>query len=338
MAGKRFILGFILGLALVHFSWPGPQTAQATCGGATCFLTLSPVVGVYPAGTANVIATYSYAPQNSDTVTVAGALMNRRQVVLNGHRIADIVNHRGQLDFNYGVTDRFTVQLSVPVVGVTHKHPDGAAHDAAAEGKPGLAEVRLTGKYALVSTLRSSIVTGFGVEFPTSDLDEQNLFLQAGRRQAYGVVGQLYQTYELIPGLLSQFTFFSYRHSFENRFDYQFGDEYTANAGLNLKVTERVGLAGQVNYRYVAQDRFRSSLVRADHPDDFAQLDAVDATVSRRAVPNTGLSIVMFSPGVSFTITPKAVAYVFAQVPLVRDFNGNLEQGVSYLAGLSYTF
>ena len=37
MAGKRFILGFILSLALVFFSWPGARTAQASCGAVYVF-------------------------------------------------------------------------------------------------------------------------------------------------------------------------------------------------------------------------------------------------------------------------------------------------------------
>jgi len=38
MAGKRFILGFILGVASVSFSWFHVQTAYAACGAVTCFV------------------------------------------------------------------------------------------------------------------------------------------------------------------------------------------------------------------------------------------------------------------------------------------------------------
>jgi hypothetical protein len=317
--------------------------AESGCAAATCFLTLSPLVGVFPAGTFNVTTTYSYAPQNSEAVTIAGALMDRRQVMLNGHHISDVAVHRGQLDFNYGVTDRFTLQLTAPMVGVTHAHPLGKVlppgADPAAEGRPGLAEVRLTGKYALLTTLRSSIVTGVGVEFPTSDLDERNIYLQAGRRMAFGVVGQVYQTYELIPNRLSQFAFFSYRHSAENEFEYRFGDEYILNGGLILRMTERFSLAGQVNYRYQVHDVFRSTLVLAPEPDRFdLPVTTIDPRVLRRSVPNTGFTVLMASPGASYAFTPKAVAYVYVMIPLVQDWRGNLEQGVSALTGFSYTF
>jgi len=48
MAGKRFILGSILSLAPVFFSWPGVQPAQASCGAMTYFVVIGSQQQVSP--------------------------------------------------------------------------------------------------------------------------------------------------------------------------------------------------------------------------------------------------------------------------------------------------
>ena len=56
---------------------------------------------------------------------------------------------------------------------------------------------------------------------------------QLGRGHV-GLIGSIYQTYELIPHRLNQFAYGSYRHTFRNRDGYQFGDEFLFNFGVNL--------------------------------------------------------------------------------------------------------
>jgi hypothetical protein len=62
MAGKRFVLGFILGLALVVFSWPSVQQAQASCGAVSCFVVIGSQQQVPSAGLLTVNAIYNYTP------------------------------------------------------------------------------------------------------------------------------------------------------------------------------------------------------------------------------------------------------------------------------------
>jgi hypothetical protein len=47
---------------------------------------------------------------------------------------------------------------------------------------------------------------------------------------------------------------------------------------------------------------------------------------------------VAFSPGVLINAFDFGQVYVIAQIPIYRDFNGNLEQGISYLGGMTKTF
>jgi hypothetical protein len=62
MAGKRVILGFILGLAPVFFSWPGAPPAQASCGAVTCFVVIGSQQQVPSADLLTVNAIYAYTP------------------------------------------------------------------------------------------------------------------------------------------------------------------------------------------------------------------------------------------------------------------------------------
>jgi hypothetical protein len=62
MAGKRFILGFILGAASVSFSWFHVQTAQASCGAVTCFVVIGSQQQVPQSGLLAFNTIYNYTP------------------------------------------------------------------------------------------------------------------------------------------------------------------------------------------------------------------------------------------------------------------------------------
>jgi hypothetical protein len=65
-----------------------------------------------------------------------------------------------------------------------------------------------------------------------------------------------------------------------------------------------------------------------------------------RAVPTTGSTFFSVTPGWRVTLDPlidtsltrNMSVYFFAQVPLYRDFHGNLAQGTSYLFGVTKVF
>jgi hypothetical protein len=64
----------------------------------------------------------------------------------------------------------------------------------------------------------------------------------------------------------------------------------------------------------------------------------LDPTVKFRAVPTTGSTYLAYSPGIMLNLWDYASFYFIAQIPVYRDFNGNLEQQVSYVFGLSKSF
>jgi len=149
-------------------------------------------------------------------------------------------------------------------------------------------------------------VVGLSVYLPTGNThahDSAENIMESPTQLGRGQVGlnpTIYQTYELIPHLLNQFSSASYRHTFRNNDGYQFGDEYMINAGLNYVAAPWLILTGQVNYRYLVHDNFSSSLSRSLTPAGGGfpgEAEVVDPTIRNRRVPTTGSTYHAFRLG-----------------------------------------
>ena len=183
MAGKRFILGFILSLALVFFSWPGAQTAQASCGSVTCFVVIGSQQQVSPKGLLTVNAFYNYTPQgtllNGTNGVIPAVDLDNRQLILGHHQELRTISQMYTLDLNYGVTDRFGIEVTIPYKRLTHQHIDGLGEANGGAGERtkfsdnGIGDIFINAKYNLLPTLSSMVVTGFGVYLPTGDHDQK---------------------------------------------------------------------------------------------------------------------------------------------------------------------
>lgn len=119
--------------------------------------------------------------------------------------------------------------------------------------------------------------------------------------------------------------------------------------GANLVTAPWLVLTNQFNYRYMVHDSFSGSLSRSQTPSDPtfpAEVIELDPNISNRAVPTTGSTFLAYTPGfqlslgelVKTSLTENASVYFYSQIPLARDFNGNLAQGVSYVFGLTKLF
>jgi len=366
MVGKRFILGFILSLAVVVFSWPSNRQAQASCGAVTCFVVIGSQQQVPQAGLLTVNTIYNYTPMRllGGTDGVIPAVdQASREMILGHHQETRTITQQATLDLNYGLTDRFGIQFTLPYMWRTHKHIDGLGEDGAnGEGAPsnfsanGIGDLRMGFKYNALPTLRSLVVLGLGVYLPTGNThahDNAELVMESPTQLGRGQVGlnpTIYQTYELIPHRLNQFASASYRHTFRNNDGYQFGDEYMLNAGLNLVTTPWLVLTTQLNYRYLVHDNFSSSLLRSATPADGAGFPGepieIDPAIKNRAVPTTGSTYYAFTPGFQVGLgqliesnwTNMTSVYFFAQIPFERDSNNSLAQGTSYIFGLTRSF
>lgn len=330
--------------------------ARAACGAVQCFVVIGSQQQVPQKGLLTVNAFYNYTPyrvQEGTDGIIPHANQERQRLTLDNHKEVRTILQTYTLDLNYGVTDRFGLQVTVPYVRIRHRHLDEVGEADGGVGEPlqftdnGIGDIRVTGKYNVVPTLRSMLVMGIGVSLPAGDYNARDKngvlmepTLQVGRGQV-GLIGSVYQTYELIPHRLNQFAFASYRHTFRNSDGYQFGDEYLLNAGLNLVTVPWLVLTSQLNYRYLTHDNMEASLRQSLHPGDPGFPGSpftVDPTVVNRRVPNTGSTFLAYTPGFLINLGETTQFYFFSQIPVARDFNNNLAQGVSYVFGLTKYF
>jgi len=325
-----------------------PGLVQASCGSVSCFVVIGSQQQVPMAGLLTVNAIYNYTPmeapsgqggsipfsnQGNKTLTLAN---------LNANQIRTLMR-TATFDMNYGLTERFGLQVTVP-----YKHVNSDAQIGGLTPVPysdkGIGDVRVSLKYNVLPTLRSMIVVGMGVDLPTGDYGQRvqgaslaESTLQIGKGN-FGFVPSIYQSYELIPHRLNQFALASYRHTLKNSDGYKFGDEINLSAGFNiipLEQTPWLVLTQQVNYRWTQNDAMDASLFQFNPGGNPILLDP---TVKFRSVPTTGSTYMAYSPGIMLNLWNYASMYFIAQIPVVRDFNGNLEQQVSYVFGLTKSF
>ena len=64
----------------------------------------------------------------------------------------------------------------------------------------------------------------------------------------------------------------------------------------------------------------------------------IDPEIKNRRVPNSGLTILMLTPGFSVNLPASTSVYYNVQIPLVRDFNNNLGQNTIFVGGISHAF
>ncbi|MEK7349352.1 MAG: transporter, partial [Nitrospirota bacterium] len=238
---RRFIVSLLALGWLLSIIVP---SVEASCGSVSCFVVIGSQQQVPMAGLLTVNAIYNYTPlesplgqggsipfanQENQTLTLAN---------LNASQIRTLVR-TATLDMNYGLTERFGLQVSIPYKQVNSDAQIGGLNPIPYSDK-GLGDIRVALKYNVLPTLRTMVVLGLGVDLPTGDYGQRvqggslaESTLQIGRGN-FGLVPTLYQSYELIPHRLNQFALASYRHTYKNSDGYKFGDEVNLSAGLNI--------------------------------------------------------------------------------------------------------
>jgi hypothetical protein len=304
---------------------------------------------------------YNYTPMRLLSGTnglIPAANQANQRLILDHHQETRTITQTYTLDMNYGVTDRFAVQVTVPYLKRHHQHFDeiGESPDELGEhsnfSDNGIGDVRVTAKYNVLPTLRNMLVLGFGMDLPTGDTrarDSGDHVLESSGqlgRGNVGLIGSIYQTYELIPQRLNQFSYGSYRHTFRNRDGYQFGDEFLFNFGVNLVTLPWLVVTNQFNYRYLVHDNVRANLEQSAPAFAGEEPTVIDPTIMNRRVPNTGSTYFAYTPGFQISLgdlvksswTDATSVYFYTQIPVARDANNNLAQGTSFVFGISKSF
>lgn len=358
-----------IGILSIFVLWAGSviavSRAQAACGAVTCFVVIGSQQQIPQEGLLTFNTIYNYTPMRllSGTSGIIPAIdQTQRQLILDHHKEVRTITQQLTFDINYGITDRLGVEITIPYMWRTHKHIDGIG-EAGPNGEGerttfadnNLGDMRVGLKYNVLPTLRSLVVLGFGVYLPTGSTrgrDSIGEVMEAPTQLGRGQVGlnpTIYQTYELIPHRLNQFSFAGYRHTFRNNDGYQFGDEYNLNIGANLVTVPWLVLTSQFNWRYLVHDNISASLLRSATPADAefpGEPVPIDPNIQNRRVPNTGSTYLAFSPGFQVSLdglvdspwTKMTSFYFYSQIPVARDSNNNLVQGTSFIFGLTRSF
>jgi hypothetical protein len=302
---------------------------------------------VSPAGVFTVNLTYTYTPNEippEGANTIPFANQQTKQLILANsqvNRLSTLVQ-TAALDVNYGLTERFGLQVTVPyrIVKAVGQIGAGAVSNV---NDRGVGDVLGKIKYNVLPTLRSMVVLEMGVYFPTGDYGHEAVpgqlaesTLQVGRG-AFGFQPGFYQTYEVLPHRLNQFVSGNWRYSLRNSDGYQFGQEYLLNAGVNLVTVPWLILTEQLNFRYKTKDNIEAQLFELRGPP-INRVVLLDGNLIGRPVPTTNHTYAAFSTGVLVNLGDFAQAYFIAQIPFYRDFNGNLQQEISYVFGLTKLF
>ncbi|BCA53357.1 conserved exported protein of unknown function [Nitrospira sp. KM1] len=328
----------------------GPLTVEASCGSVSCFVVIGSQQQISPKGLLTVNLFFNYTPSEAPPGQGGGIPFANQELKTLTLANIDVQQIRtlvrtATLDLNYGLTERLGLEVALPYKMVNADANLGQVSSVPYSDK-GLGDTLVKLKYNVLPTLRSMLVFDFGVSIPTGDYQQRattgnyaESTLQLGKG-AVGLIPSFYQTYEIIPHRLNQYLQGSYRHTFRNPDGYQFGDEWSLNGGFNVipfQATSWLVLIQQMNYRYTVHDSMEASLfVFAPAPINRPIL--LDSRITNRPVPTTGSTFLAYSPGIMLNLWDFAQAYFIAQIPVARDFNGNLEQGQSYVFGFTKSF
>jgi hypothetical protein len=332
---------------VVHCLCGALPVAQASCGSVSCFVVIGSQQQVSPAGVLTANLTYTYTNNGippSGVATIPFANQQTKQLILANSNVSQLATlvRTTTLDLNYGLTERVGFQTSIPYRQINAIGQIGAGTVTHTNDK-GIGDVLVKAKYNMLPTLRSMFVFEMGVYLPTGDYGHQGApgqlaesTLQVGRG-AVGIQPGFYQTYEVLPHRLNQFLSGSWRYTLRNSDGYQFGQEYTLNAGLNLVTFPWLTFTEQINFRYKTKDNMQAALYQFIGPP-INRAVLIDGNITDRAVPTTNFTYAAFSTGILVNLWDFAQAYFIAQVPFYRDFNGNLQLTTSYVGGVTKYF
>jgi len=310
--------------------------AEASCGSSNCTLIRGSQSGLASKGRFVVDLSYRYIRQTdkkkgssdfSGNVDVAKVEFETGLIEPAHHREFRTINELAQLDISFGVTEKFTVSLSVPFLNDRkHEHIDGLPGPGAEfinqDGTNGFGDITLLAKYAVWQTTKRQLVAGAGVKFATGDfkllnsegaINEPTIMPGTGSNDP--IISLLY-SFSLIPNQLSFFASASHRFTTENTLDYEFGDSTFLDGGVSYRVNEKISLITQIN-------------TRISRRDEFLGMD----------VPNTGVTFINITPGLVITASENVSLYTHVQVPIYQRVNEvNLVPNFGIMAGISYGF
>jgi hypothetical protein len=322
--------------ALSFVSWIFVTPVGATCGSANCFLVTGTQEGVTNKGSLVLDLSYRYVPQDrklegrhgTDEVLTPAIDFETGQIVPDHHREIETLNTLVQLDLIWGLSRRFSVTSSLPLINDRyHEHFDdvGTPQEAFtnAAGTSGFGDVRVGMRAALLvrpmdilnGTLSVEAPTGaYRLRDPQGDIGEPTLMPGSGSTD---FLAGVYYAHIFGARGWEGFASGAFKHNGRNPLEYQLGGEGVLALGAERRVGSRFTWSIQVNGRRTGRDDYRGE-----------------------SVPNTGATYVNLTPGFRVANGDGDLSfYAFAQVPVFQDVNeAQLAPGTGILTGLSKRF
>ena len=314
--------------------------AHASCASSTCFLITGTQEGIANPGQVIMDLSYRYitmdSPQQGSSsaseALTAGIDFATGEIEAGHHRELRTLNELAQLDISYGFTPKFALSASIPFMNnryhehfVIHNHGGAPEEHYASQRVSGMGDVRLTGKYAVHTSIRHLLVAGLGVKAPTGeykmrnssgDISEPTLMPGTG---AWDGLLSLHYSYQIQPHAWDAFISGAYQVTTHNNLDYKIGNTLLLNGGSNYRFTahEKEFTASlQINLRQAPHDEFKG-----------------------QRVPNTGGTWIYLTPGITAHATASTALYTHLQLPLYQDVNeANLVPSYGLIVGLSHSF
>ncbi len=310
--------------------------AEASCGSSNCTLIRGSQSGLANEGRFVVDLSYRYIRQTdkkkgssdfSGNVDVAKVEFETGMIEPAHHREFRTINELAQLDISYGVTERFTLSMSVPFLNDRkHEHIDGIGTPSPEftnqDGTSGFGDITLMAKYAVWQTVKHQLIAGVGLKFASGDFKLKNSegdinepTIMPGTGSNDPILSALY-SFSLIPNKLGLFASASHRFTTENSLDYEFGDSTFIDGGVSYQLNEKINLITQIN-------------TRISRRDEFLGMD----------VPNTGITFINVTPGIVLAASENVSLYSHVQIPVYQRVNEvNLVPNFGIMAGISYGF
>ena len=316
-------------------SWLFVSPAAATCGSANCFLVTGTQEGVAVKGSLLLDLSFRYVPQDrklegrhsTDQVLAPAIDFEAEAIVPDHHREIETLNQLVQLDLIWGVTGRWSVTASLPLINDRHhEHFDDVGPQESftnSAGTSGFGDVRVGARAAILVRPRDLLDGTLSVEAPTGAyrlrdpegaIGEPTLMPGSGSTD---FLAGIYYSHILGDRGWETFASGGYKLNGRNPLDYRLGREGVLTLGAARRVGKRFTWSLQLNGRRTGRDDYRGD-----------------------SVPNTGATYVNLTPGFRVANEDGDLSfYAFAQVPVFQDVNeAQLAPRTGLLTGLSKRF
>lgn len=306
--------------------------SYATCGSANCSLVTGTQESLPAAGQGIIDFSYRYirmdrklhGDENVGEVVTPEINFETGEIEPGAHKEVRTDNELMQLDITYGLTERLSTAISLPLINNRrhehiHMEEDEFSNN---DGSSGFGDVRVNFKYAVSQSVKQLFTAGVGVKLPTGEYKLRNSdgtinepTIMPGTGSWDGILSAFY-SYQITPHEFSLFASGAYQFNGENSLNYRFGDVYQLNAGLNYRIAPKLVSSLQLNLRASDNDEFNGE-----------------------KVPNTGGTWIYLTPGITLQTGESTSLYTHLQLPVYQYVNdSNLAPAFGLMVGASYNF